>query len=206
MSRERKPPRICFFFPNLDKTNHIGYTPRPRTGSRHGRLRPRSFGVSHMGASRWDWPRRDRRGFALRGGAGSSSEQGVKPQVPGQTQARATDVRMWCGGSAACMRFAKAPTGQRRGQYRPCHPRSLPSRTYRYGPGRKRAAARDRAACLIKAVPERRQRPARPLAQRVTALPRRSHAMAPAPVAQVRSLKAKRPGWPPDDRACATAP
>ncbi len=160
------------------------------------------FAFAPSGSAIGQTPTRPAR-VRLRGGAGSSSRMGVKPQVPGQTQARATDVRMWCGGSAACMHFAKAPTGQRRGQAAPATP----------GPSLREHIATDRAPCepppgiephvCPKAVPERRQRPARPLAQRVTALPRRSHAMAPVPVAQVRLvLQAKRPGLPPDDRAC----
>jgi len=128
--------------------------PRPRTGSRHGRLRPRSFGVGPCRPLR-----RDRRGFGIVGNWPARLIglvcffEGVKPQVPGQTHATATDARMWCGGSAACMRIATARVGPTAALLPAARPRPFPLRTFRYGPDCWRAAIRDRAAVRSKAVP-----------------------------------------------------
>lgn len=79
--------------------------PQPRTGSGHGRLRPRSFGQA-LAAK----PDATGAGSASRGTGSLASTRALSPS-PGQIPSQSNGRRMWGGGSAACMRRTRARVG-----------------------------------------------------------------------------------------------
>ncbi len=173
--------------------------PSPRTGSRHGRLRFRSFGVSHMAK-----PRRDRCGFGFAGALDLPVAWALSPKSPGKPR---PEQRM-CGCGAVVQPRACASRRPRPGNAGAAIAHAIPGLSLHEHIATDRAASEPPPGIEPPSEPRLcRNGDNAPPGHSPNALPPfLAGAMQWRPRRSRRSVslpKAKSPGSPPDDRRCA---